>query len=284
MNTMASVFAQLKPNLGVFLVLVACAFGVELVQPINTKVRIRELNPRTPKGTGWKNPRNPVIIGLGLVGGVVVLLALRTHLLVLVALALVGFTAITVVKDIIAMRAHTRIFHECAHALMVLEGELHAGASMREGLKSSSAVIRDPTVRQLVETASLRAEMDSEYAAETLRESTIEPLRYLGAGWMLSQRHGMCLSSIIALTRARIDARITVDRKMNAALQGPLVTAGVLACLPLLGMGLGLVMGINTLNFLLNTFLGNVIFLLGVSAECAGIFWSRRIITGVKQS
>jgi len=64
----------------------------------------------------------------------------------------------------------------------------------------------------------------------------------------------------------------------QVALQGPKSTAAMLAWLPLLGLMLGIVMGVDPLGFLLGTGLGKIFLLVGVLLEIAGIATVRRMV------
>lgn len=62
------------------------------------------------------------------------------------------------------------------------------------------------------------------------------------------------------------------------AMSGPKSTATMLAWLPVVGLGLGLVMGVNPVGFLLTTGLGRVCLVIGLAAEFSGIAWVRRLV------
>lgn len=62
------------------------------------------------------------------------------------------------------------------------------------------------------------------------------------------------------------------------ALQGPKSTATMLAWLPLVGLGLGLVMGVDPLSFLLGTTVGKLFLIVGLIFEIAGIVIVRRMV------
>lgn len=62
------------------------------------------------------------------------------------------------------------------------------------------------------------------------------------------------------------------------ALQGPKSTATMLAWLPLIGLLLGILMGVDPLHFLLGTPLGSVFLVLGLVFEMAGILIVRKMV------
>lgn len=62
------------------------------------------------------------------------------------------------------------------------------------------------------------------------------------------------------------------------ALQGPKSTAAMLAWLPLIGLMLGILMGVDPLGFLLGTALGRIFLILGAALEVGGILIVRRMV------
>lgn len=62
------------------------------------------------------------------------------------------------------------------------------------------------------------------------------------------------------------------------ALQGPKSTAKMLAWLPLVGLGLGIMMRVDPLGFLLGTGLGRIFLVAGLACEVLGIVIVRRMV------
>jgi tight adherence protein B len=71
--------------------------------------------------------------------------------------------------------------------------------------------------------------------------------------------------------RERFSARV------DAGMTGARTTALVLAGLPLLGVGLGELIGAQPLRFLLSGGAGGWVLVIGVTLVCAGMLWSDRI-------
>ncbi|MFD4181263.1 hypothetical protein ACFWPB_09120, partial [Rhodococcus sp. NPDC058514] len=63
----------------------------------------------------------------------------------------------------------------------------------------------------------------------------------------------------------------------EAGLAGARATAAVLACLPVLGIALGQLMGAGPLRVLLSGGLGGLLLILGTLFVCAGLLWTDRI-------
>ena len=62
------------------------------------------------------------------------------------------------------------------------------------------------------------------------------------------------------------------------ALRGPHSTATMLAWLPIIGIGLGFMMGVDPVGFLLGSTLGRVFLILGICFEIAGVIIVRRLV------
>src|SRR5205814_2051488 len=68
--------------------------------------------------------------------------------------------------------------------------------------------------------------------------------------------------------RERFSARV------DAGMTGARTTAAVLALLPVLGVGLGELIGAEPLSFLLSSGAGGWLLVIGVTLVCAGMLWS----------
>ena len=100
----------------------------------------------------------------------------------------------------------------------------------------------------------------------------------VGAVWTICERSGAPAAAV--LDRVEEDLRATVHqrREVAAQLAGARSTAGLLALLPLLGIGLGATMGADPLHVLLGTPAGQLALVMGVGLDAAGLLWTSRII------
>ena len=69
--------------------------------------------------------------------------------------------------------------------------------------------------------------------------------------------------------------------RVNAGMAGARTTATMLAGLPVLGIGLGQLIGAEPMRFLLSGGPGGWLLVVGVALGCAGLLWSDRITAGV---
>jgi tight adherence protein B len=65
--------------------------------------------------------------------------------------------------------------------------------------------------------------------------------------------------------------------RVDAGMAGARTTAAVLAGLPILGIGLGELIGAAPIGFLLSGGAGGWLLVVGVTLACCGLLWSDRI-------
>lgn len=87
------------------------------------------------------------------------------------------------------------------------------------------------------------------------------------------------LRQVAATARAAEDVRV----EMEGQLAGPRATARVLAVLPLVGMGLGTLLGSDPVSWLLTTTPGLLCLATGVGLTVLGMWWTSRIAMSVER-
>jgi tight adherence protein B len=106
---------------------------------------------------------------------------------------------------------------------------------------------------------------------------------HLAACWQIGSATGARLSDIIEnLARAERDAA-EARVELRASLAGPRATARMLALLPLLGVGLGYLLGADPITWFVTDPLGPPMLIVGALLTGAGVVWTRRI-TGQVES
>ncbi|MGQ4619111.1 type II secretion system F family protein [Nocardia sp. R7R-8] len=170
---------------------------------------------------------------------------------------------------------------ELGHLLAALEAviaELRVGAHPIAAAEAAARDVRGESVRALTVGAA-RSRLGGS-AAEGLRrpDSPIaaELSRVAGA-WQVAERHGLALAELLSAARTDLAGRIRFHSRTTAALAGPRATAAVLACLPLLGIALGQMMGAAPLHVLFASPAGTVLLPLGAGLACAGLLWTDAI-------
>lgn len=116
-----------------------------------------------------------------------------------------------------------------------------------------------------------------------LRAENDRVAAHLAACWQVGTTTGARLADIIEnLARAERDAA-EARVELRASLAGPKATARMLAFLPLLGVGLGYLLGADPITWFFSDPLGLPMVIAGAVFTGAGVVWTRRI-TGQVES
>ncbi|RRQ27944.1 type ii secretion system integral membrane subunit [Rhodococcus sp. Eu-32] len=102
-------------------------------------------------------------------------------------------------------------------------------------------------------------------------------LSRLSIVWRVADEYGLGLAGLLAAARSDISARRRFRDRVTSGLAGARATATVLACLPVVGVLLGQMMGAEPLGVLLGGGLGGVLLVVGSALVCAGLLWSDAI-------
>lgn len=104
----------------------------------------------------------------------------------------------------------------------------------------------------------------------------------LAACWDVAELSGAPLSRLLSRYAAALEAELDADSARQTALAGPRATVKLLAWLPLFGLGLGLLMGVDPLGILLGTPVGFGALAAGALLMVAGRFWSQRMVAAAE--
>ncbi len=157
-------------------------------------------------------------------------------------------------------------------------GELRVGAHPANAC-TTAAGESSGAAADAFRTAAARARLGGS-AADGLQAqgSAIDvELARVAAAWRVADRYGVALADLLDAVRADLVGRIRFRDRVEAGLAGARATAAVLACLPLLGIALGQLMGASPLRVLLSGGLGGMLLVLGTVFACAGLLWTDRI-------
>jgi tight adherence protein B len=96
--------------------------------------------------------------------------------------------------------------------------------------------------------------------------------------WEVSERTGAPLAGLLEGLADALEAELDADAARSSALAGPRSTVRVLSWLPVLGIGLGMLMGVDPLGTLLTTPWGLASLAAGAALTAAGRMWTRALI------
>lgn len=169
-----------------------------------------------------------------------------------------------------------------AALIEVLSGfrdELLSGAPLRTAFERAAGASSEPALVSAVAACKLGGDVP-----EALRRAGSDrpALLALAALWEVCEGSGAALASALDRAVAGAEQAQRVRREVQAQLAGPRSTVRVLALLPAVGVGMGVLMGADPLGFLLGTAWGWGCLLVAAVLEAAGVFWMRRLVTGIE--
>ena len=163
------------------------------------------------------------------------------------------------------------------HGLAALAAELEAGQAPVAALAQCAG---SPSLWPHAERAALRGESIPE-ALE--RDAVSAPaLARLAACWRAAADSGAGLAASVERIAASARADEDVHWALEAELSGPRATARTLALLPVLGIGLGMLLGSDPLGWLVGTGPGHLCLIAGAAMSAVGVWWTRRIARSVE--
>jgi tight adherence protein B len=163
-----------------------------------------------------------------------------------------------------------------AEALGALGAELRGGRPLEAAVRAASAAAGNAGCGRALSLA-VRA-------PTVAPEATGPPgqaLARVAAAVLLSGRTGCSLAAVVGAVEDDLRARIGHARELRAATAGARSSALLLAGLPLLGLLMGSGVGADPWHVLTATAAGNVLLVVGVGLEVAGVVWSARLVQRV---
>jgi tight adherence protein B len=160
-----------------------------------------------------------------------------------------------------------------------LRDELRSGADLRTALERAAGSCPDPALAHAVTVSRLGGDVATALRQRAQQRSVIVSLAAL---WQVSEGSGAALADALDRLVAGAEQSEKVRREVAAQLAGPRSTVRVLAALPLVGVGMGMMIGADPLGFLLGTVWGWGCLALATGLEVAGLLWMRRLVHGIE--
>jgi tight adherence protein B len=243
-----------------------------LIAPVSARHRLGDRH--RPSGM----PARTVMLGCAVVAAVAVILAARPG--VLGAAAIIGATVAVRRRRRNRDRRRTAEAAALQGALDVLIGELRVGAHPVTAFDVAAAEV-EGVVAVALRTIAARARMGAGVAAgmRSVAGRSSLPAHWdrLAACWELAQTHGLAIASLMQTAQRDLVERERFSVRVAASMAGARATGSVLAVLPVIGIGLGQLIGANPLGFLVGGGAGGWLLVIGVALGCAGLTWSDRI-------
>jgi len=177
------------------------------------------------------------------------------------------------VRDAAARKQNTDRQRDLRIGLRVLIGELEAGARPQAALTAA----RDAApLHAAAFDAAVAASSGSADAGTALL--AYPATRSIGLAWQLGADTGVALAGVLERVAADLQAEQEHRRTVETVLAGPRASALMLAGLPLVGIVLGGAMGARPLTVLTSSLGGQLLCLVGVLLDVAGLMWTRRLL------
>jgi len=158
-------------------------------------------------------------------------------------------------------------------ALGALGAELRSGRSVEEATRTAVTACTDERCGRALALA-VRVPDRSTPASGAFGEG----LARISAAVLLSGRTGCSLAAVLAAVEDDLRARGRQVLELRAATAGPRASAALLAGLPLLGLAMGSGVGADPWHVLTATGPGQLLLVMGVGLEIAGIAWTGRLV------
>jgi tight adherence protein B len=240
--------------------------------------------PRRRLGS-WDVPR-PLRRRAWILAGVacVVALVLVVPITVVVAFAILALTLAGRRRRAVLSARRAAESDALQGALSVLVGELRVGAHPIAAFETAGSEVDGPVATRLNEVAA-RARLGADVGAglRDVAAQSMMPAQWerLAVCWQLAQTHGLAIATLMRTAHRDIVERDRYASRVSAGMAGARATAVILAGLPLLGIGLGELIGAHPVRFLLSGGPGGWLLVIGVVLACCGLAWSDRITNRV---
>lgn len=256
--------------------LLLCAASILVAPEQNSNTRLRKFAVRGAR-TPWSIPWVPIfavllIAASALFGGLPALLA---------AGIVVGTFAFRIRRRKAALVRDSELALLLS-GLEILIAELRIGAHPA----SACAVAGEECaggVGEVFRRGSARARLGGS-AADAFRCGGLSVDRELirvGSAWSVAEQYGLALAELLGAVRTDMLGRNRFCQRTEASLAGARATASVLAALPVLGIGLGELMGAAPLHVLFGGGIGGVMLVVGTVLVALGLLWTDKITSKV---
>jgi len=209
----------------------------------------------------WRHRWGPVVAGL-LAGGA----GSAAGPVAAVVLAAYGATVYVLARGVAVRHAQRRAARLAADAVVALAADLRAGVALGPAWASAQEALRH------AESALLPGWRDGRGSG-----AVAVVVRRLIAATTVSQASGAPLAEVLDRLDAHLRAADRARALARSQAAGARVSAGLLAAMPLVGVGLGVVIGVDAFTVLLHTPLGAGALLLAVALQVGGLAWAGRL-------
>ncbi len=160
-----------------------------------------------------------------------------------------------------------------ADALAGFAADLRAGRPASEAALGASRACPDEVTAEALGRALRVPEARSPAGG-----AWAEAVARIAAGVRLSTRTGCSMAAVACAVEDDLRNRVRQQQDLRTAVAAPQASALLLAALPLLALAMGSGIGADPWHVLVATPVGNLLMVVGVGLEAAGLAWSSRLV------
>ena len=163
-----------------------------------------------------------------------------------------------------------------ADALAGFAADLRAGRTAGEAALAAGQACPDAVTAEALGRA-LRVP-EAAHAPVPGGGAWTEAVSRTAAAVVLSTRTGCSMAAVACAVEDDLRARLRQQQDLRTAVAAPQASAVLLAALPLLALAMGSGIGADPWHVLVSTPVGNLLLVVGVGLEVAGLTWSSRLV------
>ncbi len=157
-------------------------------------------------------------------------------------------------------------------------------AELESGQPPMAALIRAGGTPTVWPATAAAIRLDGDVVAGLGADARASPvLQQLAACWLVAASSGSGLAAAVARLATSARSAEDVRVSLETQLAGPRATARMLALLPAVGIGFGVMLGSNPLAWLLTTSVGLLCLAGGIVLTALGMWWTGRIASTVER-
>lgn len=175
------------------------------------------------------------------------------------------------------VREQIAVLSDLEASLRTMVGELRVGAHPAAAAEAAAADAEGEisgALQAVAASTRLGGDLDTGIVTGESRTSTAEVLAQLASAWSVARCHGVPLAGVVEAVQRDVESTTRLMRQTDARMAGPRTSAGILALLPLIGIGLGEAMDAGPWEVLTTTSIGQVLLIAGALLIVAGVSWS----------
>jgi tight adherence protein B len=213
-----------------------------------------------------------LLLALALLGGPVLALAVAGPRVAIFAAsaAIVVATAARLIRLSARRTAAGQARQAVAEACALLSANLRVGMVPARAL--ASAADDCAVLREAQRTLALGGDVSTVWRRQAEVDG-MGGLRELARAWQVGTRSGASLTGTLEQVADGLSADLALGAVVGSELAGPRATGKVMAVLPLLGVGMGYLLGGDPMRWLAEGVPGWTCLITGVAFACAGVLW-----------